>query len=186
VTTGRGPRLACLPGGREVVIGSLRVVAGREPPFPIDAVVIEDDVERLLGAPTELRDPGEDLPRLTVRALNARRERPGAVLAVPGTRPLRLHAIVHDLEREPSWRIEWVREALAGVFEQARRRRLRAIGLPPLGAVHGRLPPERVLDCLRAAMAGASEGCPARLWFMSAAERGLDLRILLAGTAHDA
>lgn len=162
-----------LRGGREARLGGVRLVAapcGRAP-FPVDATVAEEDTHLLLSAGSRLRDPGESMPRLMLRALNQQAASPGTVV-VRGRGPrLRLLAVVHDLERDPSWREEWVAGALAQVLEAAGRRRLRAVALPLLGTRHGRLAPERFFELLRGALACAPAGVPPRLWIVLSGRR---------------
>ncbi len=81
--------------------------------------------------------------------------------------PLRLHAVVHDLRREPSWREEWVTSALEAILRECKRRSFDSLALEPLGAVHGRLAPERFVDLLEGALTAAPAATVRRIWLVS-------------------
>ena len=57
---------------------------------------------------------------------------------VRGGQPFRILAIVHDLSQDPTWRVEWIEQALRRSLEVAREQGLQALGIEPLGGVHGR------------------------------------------------
>ena len=137
---------------------SVRIIVSPEsdPPFAPDVVVLEEDTQRVLGADPVAKERYEDLGRALERAEAAEPVTPGSVLVREGA-PVTFHAVVHDLESEPTWREEWVVDALYGILEEADRRRLSAIALPILGAAHGSLEPRRFAQLLRSAL------CQARL-----------------------
>ena len=64
---------------------------------------------------------------------------PGSV-HIRGGYPFRILAVVHDLSLDPTWRAEWIELALRRSLEVAREEGLQAVGIEPLGAVHGRFP----------------------------------------------
>ncbi|UCC73795.1 MAG: hypothetical protein JSV86_04340 [Gemmatimonadota bacterium] len=131
--------------------------------FLVDAVVVEDDTYMVLGAdpvPRETRGAAEELLK---RARSSIQPAPGT-LVVGGGRPQRLHAIVHDLNEEPSWREEWVVGAIREVFREAEARELRKIALPLLGSVHGSLAPARFAELFESALAEASPEHLSEIW----------------------
>ena len=62
---------------------------------------------------------------------------PGSVLIRDG-QTMRMLAIVHDLEQQPSWRSAWIAQALDNVFNISRSYGITSIQLPVLGAEYGR------------------------------------------------
>jgi hypothetical protein len=135
------------------------------PPALVDALVVEDDRELILGAAPTVTDSGESVDGL-VRAMGeARPRRPGTVV-LRGRRPLRIHAVVHDLEREPTWQTQWVGEALVAALEAAEERRVGVLGMPLLGRVHGRLPVPRGVALLADALQRVRPRSLIRLWLM--------------------
>lgn len=132
------------------------------------ARVYEDDVHGVLAADPGPRPVEASLASLERAARADRGHPPGSVVACPG-RPLRLRAIVHDLDREPSWREEWIATATAAALEAAWRRGLTRLALPLLGTVHGRLPRARALALLDDALASAAGYIPETLWLVGAA-----------------
>lgn len=120
---------------------SLSIIAApaeHAPDLTVDAVVIEDDTCLVLGSEPVARCAEESPRRLLERAAVAQPATPGTVVVRPGT-PLRLHAVVHDLSLDPSWREAWVAAALGAVFQEVEVGRLRVVSLPPLGSLHGTL-----------------------------------------------
>ena len=103
--------------------------------------------------------------QVMTRVIETRPQTPGTVL-VKGKRPLRLLAIIHDLNQDPSWREEWIASALDRILAEAETRRLRSIALPFLGTLHGSLEKQRFVVLLRDAL----ERNPAihleRLWLV--------------------
>jgi len=167
--TDKMPKLRLIRGGypREMSLGSVDIVAAPEhnPPFTVDAVAFEEDTFLVLSADRRVHAPKEPLVRLMTRVIETRPETPGSVL-VKGKRPLRLLAIVHDLNQEPSWREEWIASALEGIFRETESRRLGSIALPFLGTLHGSLKKERFVELLRCALERMSPNHLKRLWLL--------------------
>ena len=152
------------PWVREVC--GIRLVATLEtaaPPFWPEATVHEEDTYLCLGDYHGVSEPRESYPALVRRMESYVPRRPGSVV-VQGHYPLRLLAIVHDVEREPTWRAEWVREALDGIFLMTARRGLRSLALPPLGCRHGRLGLPAFFALLFPSLARAAPPFPDRIW----------------------
>lgn len=143
----RQPRLSLVSDdyGRAGRFGRLHVVAAPEesPPFAVDAVAVEEDTHLLLSADAEIREPTESLAALTEAVRTTPPNTPGNVL-VRKAKPLQLLAIVHDIEREPTWSEAWIASAMHAVFEEAEWRRLRSVALPLLGTRHGDVAPSLV------------------------------------------
>ena len=163
------PELRLIRGARqfEMSVGSIRLVAAPEdsPPFPVDALAAEEDTFLVLSADPVVREPKEHPVRLMTRVIETQPEPPGSVL-VKGKDPLRLLAIVHDLNREPSWREEWVASALDGIFRVAKERKLRSIALPMLGTKHGSLEKQIFAELLRNALERTSLSHLKRFWLI--------------------
>jgi len=147
-----GKKFRVIPGSYpyEISRGSLKIVAAPKDnrPFPVDAVAFEEDTFLVLSAETAIREPKESLMRVMTKVIETRPETPGSVL-VKGKRPLRMLAIVHDLNREPTWRQEWVESTLMGIFQEVERRRLKSLALPFIGTLHGKLGKEHFIRMLR-------------------------------------
>ncbi len=165
----RRGRLRLLRGGRqrEGRLGAVQIVpaAADRPPFPVDAVAAEEDTYLVLSAEPEVRPSREHPIRLMTALYDAVPEDPGSVVVKAG-RPLRLLAVVHDLNLEPTWREAWVARALEGILDECARRRFTAVGLPLLGCVHGQLARERFVSLLRRALRKAKPRTLERLWLM--------------------
>jgi len=81
-------------------------------------------------------------------------------------RPLIFQAIVHDLSRDPTCSEDSVRRALAAIFEEAERRRLQTVALPPIGTRYRSLDERRFLDLFNAALARAAFRSIERVWLI--------------------
>jgi len=173
------PHLRVIPGGRReaVRVGTVEVRAGppSRPPFPVDAVVLEDDTWRVLGAGSRPKAPTDAPLRIHTGALDAHPLDLGTVRVGRGT-PARIHAIVHDLDAEVTLRRASVVTALHGVLEIARERGFSRLAMPLLGTVHGDLPEAEAVRLLREALEDARPGFPARVWLV--VRPGSEARIL--------
>jgi hypothetical protein len=167
--TDQSPKLRLIQGTYplKVSVGSVDIVASPKdrPPFSVDALAHEEDTFLVMAADREVRDPHEHQVRLMTRVIEIRPEAPGSVL-VKGQRPLRLLAVVHDLNQDPTWKEEWVASTLDGIFREAERRKLQSIALPFLGTLHGSLKKERFLVLLRGALEHLSAKHLKRLWLI--------------------
>lgn len=127
------------------------------------AIVREEDVQLILTAAANPSPPTQSLDELEHAALNAPCRPPGSV-AVRAGRPMLLLAVIHDLDREPSWREEWIVSATVAVLRSARWRGLMHLSMPLLGTVHGRLDPWRAAELLAQALLEDPFGRPETLW----------------------
>jgi len=132
-------------------------------PFEVGAEVKEEDTFLVLSAEPVLKAPNESLPHLLIRALGTLPKPPRSVVVQRG-RPLRLLAVVHDLECDPTWREDWVAAALDGIFSIAAERRLQSLALPMLTARHGKLRPQRFITLVATAQRRAKPEFPRRIW----------------------
>ncbi len=124
-----------LPSERGVVT----VAPHHLPPFPIQGLVLEEDTWFALSSSPKVLEPREHPIRVLTDAWEAEPAPPGSVHIRSG-HPFRILAIVHDLSQEPTWRVEWIELALRRSLRLARDRGLQALGIEPLGGVHGRFP----------------------------------------------
>jgi hypothetical protein len=164
-----GPKFRMIEGGRrsEVAIGSVRIFAapGDHPPFPVEAVVFEEDTYLVLSAGWDKIQSDDHPVVILTEALEAQPEEPGSVVVTEGS-PLRFLAVVYDLDQEPSWREEWIERALEGIFREAERRGVQTIALPFLGTKHGTLGKERFLLLLRGFLERNRSPYPLRVWLV--------------------
>lgn len=161
-------RLVQGSGHSALVVGAVRIFAGPEkmPPYSVEAIVHEEDTFLVLSANPELFESDENPMRVLTEAVEARPETPGSVVVKDG-HPMQFLAIVHDLDQEPSWKEEWVANALDGVFREAEKRKFRSIALPLIGTLHGSLEKTRFIALLREALERKSPGHLKRLWLVT-------------------
>jgi hypothetical protein len=151
----------------ETVYGPIRIVAAPEAavPFEIDARAYEEDTFLIMSADPACAGPEEHPIRLMTQLIETRPEPVGSV-RVTGQRPLRFLAIVHDVNQDPTWKAEWVKSAIEEIFRETEKRELNAIGLPPLGTLHGKLSIQRFIELLVQALKQTAFHCLRRLWLI--------------------
>lgn len=170
-------------GEEQLRCGHLEVVpaAAERPPFPVAATIVEEDTWLVLSASPAVREPGEHPLRLLTDLLRALPAPPGSVVVREGE-PLRLLAVIHDLDREPSCRPEWIVQALGAACREAAARGLTSLALPLLGSIHSVLSAPQSAAILATALAAAPHGGLRRIWLVvPERERQRVLGALLAG-----
>jgi hypothetical protein len=150
--------------GRRSTVAIVVARAGSGPEIELDAVVVEDDTYRVLGADRVVKETAEPLGRLLMEAAEHESETPGTIVVEEGTAPLRIHAVVYDLDAEPMCREEWAAAALAAVVEECVGRGLRSLAMPPLGVRLDALAPDRSIALLAEALAAAPPGGLEMIW----------------------
>ena len=175
-------KLELIPGGKpeRVTIEAIAFEPVSEP-VPVDAIAFEEDTFLVLSADPVIRPVREDPLRLLTGILELVPNEPGAVMVHAG-RPPRILAVVHDLARDPTTRLEWVREAYRGIFAEAKRAGFRRLSVPLLGTVHGRLPKDGVVRELIAAVPEAKAAGVTHV-FVLVAEGEIDATIALLDQA---
>lgn len=117
--------------------GGITVAPYHSPPFPIQGLVLEEDTWFALSSPPDFDEPADHPIRVMTEAWEAEPAALGSV-HIRGGHPFRILAVVHDLSQDPTWRADWIEQALHRSLEVAREQGLQALGIEPLGAVHGR------------------------------------------------
>lgn len=151
--------------GRALFFRGVRIVAAPEDraPFPFAAVALEEDTNLLLSARLEVRPPVESFVKLVEAMETFEPAEPGSVVVQNGS-PLRLLAIVHDIEQSPTWQEAWIESALSALLNQLERRELDALRLPVLGALHGNMTTARFGELLRRALEKRPSKRLRRIW----------------------
>jgi len=121
--------------------------------FQFDAIVVEEDTHLVLSAPPVAREMREAPRALLSHAEQTFAKKPGLVIVLEHTTPVRFLAIVYDFDAEPISTEEWVRSALQSVIDECRARGLTSLSIPVLGARYGPMRIERFTELLRDALA---------------------------------
>lgn len=166
----RRPPLKLVRGRRicETMVGRLRVAAAPKdtPPFPVQAFVFEEDTFLVMSADPTPREPKAPMVKIMTRLIEAQPRTPGTVL-LQGQAPLRILAIVHDFNQDPSWKEEWIESALRKALEGSQELGIRSLALPFLGTVHGSLDKRRFLEILVRVLHEARPTYLNLLWLMA-------------------
>lgn len=141
--------------------------ADPHPPFHLDGEIREEDTALLLSAQSEMHSP---LTLLSTEAPVAPASllKPGTATLRPGT-PLQLLAVIHDLDREPTWREAWICSALRHALRLAEDRRVVSLSIPLLGTAHGRIDVRRALYLTLRTLAKRRSRFLQRIWLRVAA-----------------
>ncbi|MFC1848923.1 hypothetical protein ACFL27_01830 [candidate division CSSED10-310 bacterium] len=122
-------------------LDSVRIIAAPEhdPLLETQAWVLEEDTFLVLSPPpATIKIPSESMVQIMIEAIDSLPVLPGSIVVKKGY-PLRLLAVVHDLNHEPTWRVEWIGTAYQKLFKECDERRIHTVALPLLGTVHGSL-----------------------------------------------
>lgn len=110
--------------------------------LPVDAVVEEQDRYRILGLDSRLPAPVPDeWPRLVHEMDSQKPASMGSLLRCSG-RPLRLQAVLLDIDAGKQVRLEHLREVADRLCILIDAMPLRRVGMPLLGCVHGDIEPD--------------------------------------------
>lgn len=135
------------------------------PPFDIDAVVEEQDTALILSKPGNITEPDNKPAWFLANKLESQPLlKPGRVIKRDG-KTIRLLAIVHDLDMEPSWSSEWIAQALENIIKVSHTHGISSLQLPVLGAKHGRFNIQEFLQLLVIAIKKA-QGKLKKIWLI--------------------
>ncbi|MCL7486904.1 MAG: hypothetical protein M8357_01855 [Desulfobulbaceae bacterium] len=148
-------RFTVLEGGRgkqpTVNTVSLAVVPDSLSPLPAEVRVFEEDTHLVLTVDPVIRYTEEHPIRLMTSVMEAKPRKPGSVVTNSGS----WYAVVHDLDREPTWRQAWIEKAYREILLLGEKKRIRKIGVPLLGSVHGNFSPDASMKMLLQAIDAA-------------------------------
>jgi hypothetical protein len=136
------------------------------PPYEFEAFVEEQDNSLLLGLEPMIREPREQPDSLVEPMISELTKKPGDVI-VKKTTPLKLLAIIHDLELRTTWKTEWIEEALKQIFCIIEDRKIKNIAMPMLGTIHGSLEYEEFVSLFRAALPSDTSCYPEKIWLIA-------------------
>jgi hypothetical protein len=145
---------------------TIRVASPKLVPEAIDCVVEEQDTALILSKPTHIKITDDKPSWFLANALESQTLlQPGTAVLRSG-KPKKILAIVHDLDQEPSWRTEWVTQALENIFEISRSYGFEIVSLPILATVHGRFDRVEFLKLLVNAI--QTQDCPLKTMWLTA------------------
>jgi len=122
------------------VLKGLKIIAAPAncSPVKIEAQVFEEDTFLIMSdEPEHMPQPMHPI-RLMNEIEKFTPEVPGTVI-VKGRNPIRMLAVVHDVNQDPTWKEEWIEKAMCSVFQKSEQLKIKTLGLPMLGTKHGQL-----------------------------------------------
>lgn len=136
-------KFRCHTGDIEIAVTTLQF-----PPFEISAVVEAQDTCLILGNTDEIRDPGNRPVWYFASKIESQAPiSPGQVI-IRNTHPVRLQAIVYDIEQEPICRPEWINLALRRIIVATDTYKLASVQMPLLGTVYGNIADSQFVQLL--------------------------------------
>ncbi len=162
------PKLKIIHGGLEDIrkIGNVLIIASPDesPPFEPDAEVKEEDTFLIMSPPRQdMKVMEESLTRLMTKLLETEPIPPGTVIVKEGF-PVRLIAIIYDVNQEPIWKSKWIESALIRIFEESESRKIKSLSMPMLGTVYGKMPVKEFINIFTAVLLRTTPQYPRRLW----------------------
>jgi len=148
-------RLRVIDGGLhcKMAFNGLQIISApmEAPPVKIDALAVEEDTYLIMSAEPTHIPPAEHPLRFLAELASLEPEKPGSIV-VRGYNPIRMMAVVHDVNEDPTWREKWIESALCEIFIEIDIRKLSTLGLPLIGTKHGKLKNHRFAELLAKAI----------------------------------
>jgi hypothetical protein len=132
----------------------------------VQAVLVEEDTHFVLSAPSRIRGEPEHPIRLMTELAEAKPAAPGSMVVRGKGPPYRFLAVVHDVERSPTWREEWIVSALTEAVAAMERRQLSLLATPVLGSRHGSMSPARFCELLRMVLEASTVSSLEQCWLL--------------------
>ena len=148
----------------------IAIAPGKLAPFPVGAVLEEQDTALILDESEEIRNPGEKPPWFYANKLEQQTLLDTGQVIVRDTQPLRLQLIIHDLESEPICNELWIFQALQQALEIAEQRKIDALQTPLLGCKFGKIKPTQFFMLLLEILNRQRPALISRLWITVAEE----------------
>lgn len=145
---------------------SLMVVPPDSVPRLCNAIVEEQDTALVLDTEPVIRQPEENYSVLVDEMIKQQPLIPGDVIVRKG-RPLRILAIVHDLDRDPSCNAGSIAVALENLLKKLNEYRVKSVAMPLLGTVHGRFDDEMFMTLLYNALQSEPLQFTKQMWLIS-------------------
>lgn len=141
------------------------VAPKRVSPFNTDAVVEEQDTALILNEPEKISTSDNKPAWYLANKLETQSLiKLGSVIKRDGE-SLRLLAIVHDLDVDPSWSSEWIEQALNNIFKIGDIEGISSLQLPVLGSQYGRFNLQEFLQLLVIAI-NKAQGKLKKIWLV--------------------
>lgn len=145
---------------------ALFVAAREHPPFPCQALVVEQDTHLLLDEPTILVEPEQPAWYLASTLERDQPEhRPGEVIVRRG-QPLRLWAVVHDIEKRPTCDHDDILHAWQNILRITAQQNINTLAAPALGSEHGKVTVEEALQLLNQSIHEYAPACLEKIWLI--------------------
>ncbi len=159
--------MAAVPCHYITTIESIEITIApvEQPPFNADAIVEEQDTHLLLSVEPGIRYPAESYKSLVNHMIIQQPRSPGEII-VKKTHPLRFFAIIHDIKKKPTWKTEWIVEALEQLFHEIEKYKVTTLAMPLLGTIHGSLNDEDFIKLLIAALQVRQLHYPEKIWLV--------------------
>ena len=141
------------------------------PPFSIKGIVEEQDTSLVLEPSNELPEYNDSRPVwYQANTLELQKVYHSGEVLVKSYNPIRLLAIVHDLDCDPSWKIDWIKSAINNIFSLCDEKQLASLALPLLGTQFGKFKNKEFLKLLVNQLLFNQLDYPQRIWLLASVE----------------
>jgi hypothetical protein len=175
-------KLKIINGGLHKVLTyqALNVIAAPDtsPPFTARAIVYEEDTFLIMSEEPGIIPPPKHPIRLMAELDSYEPETPGSIV-IKGSNPVRILAVVHDVNMEPTWREDWIEAAMEGIFKEVEKRKIQSLGLPVLGAKYGNLKYNRFTEILASLLKTIQFQYLEKIWLIAPVPVNADLIMML-------
>ena len=136
-------------------------------PDNIDAIVEEQDTCLLLGKKPFIKTPVESFPALVKKMEQQKPRAPGEVLVIHSV-PIRLIAIIYDLDQKQICRQEWIETAIKNILQQCKAYQIRTLAMPLPGTTHGRIDEDTSRNILEKLIVAGQPSCLENIYLIMA------------------
>lgn len=117
---------------------TISVCASDKLPLTVDAIIEEQDTNLILGTHPVISDTQESYPDLIRKMEHQKALLPGHII-IRNTIPLRITAILYDIEQTPVCTDELIAGVLNDLLDKFDEYKLKLVAMPLLGCAHGKI-----------------------------------------------
>jgi len=128
----------------------------------IDAIVEEQDTNMVLGKAMIIKETIDSFPALINKMQQQIPEKPGTII-MKKSRPLRIIAIVYDVDHKPMCRREWIVKAVDNILKQCNEYSIKTLAMPLLGTEYGKMTTQTTINLLQACLNKHRYTCPEKI-----------------------
>ncbi len=131
----------------------------------VDAIAEEQDTNLLLDTKPVTQDTQESY-RSLVKIMNRQKPLMPGQIIIKNTIPVRLIAILYDIERTPVCTKIFITTALNNILDELNRHKLKSVAMPLLGTTHGKIAEQVFIKLLQESLINRKSAYPEKIMLM--------------------